>query len=123
MNEGSVWEALLFCAHKQLDNFVLIIDANQYQAMGLCTEILNCEPLVEKLEAFGFDTWECDGHALTELSNIFTNALLMKNGKPKALVARTLKGKGISFMERDNSWHYSRLNDELHKKCLEELSI
>ena len=122
MNEGSVWEALLFCQHWMLDNFVIIIDANEYQAMGLCTEILNCEPFSKKLEAFGYDIWECDGHSSVELQNIFTQIQLMKNGKPKAVIARTVKGKGISFMEKNNIWHYSRLNDELYEKCIEELS-
>ncbi len=122
MNEGSVWEALLFSKHWKLDNLIIIVDANQYQAMGLCTDVLDCEPFYNKFEAFGFDTWECDGHSVSELNKVFNQALIKKNGKPKAIVARTVKGKGISFMENNNAWHYSRLNEELYHKCFEELS-
>ncbi|WGL60825.1 transketolase [Pigmentibacter sp. JX0631] len=122
MNEGSVWEALLFSKHWNLDNLILIVDANQYQAMGLCSEILDCEPFYNKFEAFGFETWECDGHSVLELNRVFNQALISKHEKPKVVIARTVKGKGVSFMENNNAWHYSRLNNELFQKCLEELS-
>jgi transketolase len=122
INEGSVWEALLFCSHWKLDNFVFILDANEYQAMGLCTEILNCEPFLKKLEAFGFDTWECNGHSVSELNTILKQITLAQNGKPKAIIARTIKGKGISFMEKNNAWHYTRLNDDTFVDCFKELA-
>jgi len=122
MNEGSIWESLLFAAHWKLDNLVVIVDANEWQAMGRCTDVLNGEPLVGKFKAFNFDTWECDGHRPEELSKVFTAALAPKaSPKPSAIVARTVKGKGVSFMEDDNQWHYSRLTDESFAKAIKEL--
>ena len=122
MNEGSVWESLLFAAHNKLDNFFLIIDANGFQAMGECSEVLNCESFLEKMTSFCFDAEECDGHSLSKLKISFNKLLTLKNGKPKTIIARTVKGKGISFMEKKNQWHYTRLTDEMYSKCIRELS-
>jgi transketolase len=121
INEGSVWESILFAAHWRLDNFILIIDANEYQAMGLSSEILNLEPMLDKFKAFNFETYECNGHSMEELDSIFNKILNSKEKKPKVVIARTIKGYGISFMERDNRWHYTRLNDETFAKAQSEL--
>ena len=118
LNEGSIWEALLFAAHHKLSNFYVIVDANEFQAMGLTSEVLNMEPFVDKFKSFGFETLECDGHDLQEV----TDALLsFKENRPRALIARTVKGKGVSFMERDNIWHYTRLDPEAKARALQEL--
>ncbi len=121
INEGSAWESILISAHQRLKNFYLIIDANSYQAMGTCESVLNLEPFVDKLKAFNFETLECDGHNIENLHKSFEQLINAKSDKPRALIARTIKGKGVSFMENDNSWHYTRLNEETYKKAMQEL--
>ena len=117
MNEGSMWEAALFCAHHKLNNLTLIIDANGLQAMGRSEDILGLEPLVPKLSAFGFIAAECDGHDMGALRR----HLLFRSNKPKALVARTKKGAGVSFMEDTNDWHYRRVTTDVLALALEEV--
>ncbi|HTB34274.1 MAG TPA: thiamine pyrophosphate-dependent enzyme, partial [bacterium] len=106
MNEGPNWEALLFAAHHRLDNLTLVVDANEFQAMGTTAEILNLEPLPQKLASFGFQSVDCDGHDQEALHAALSAP---GHGAPKAIVARTIKGKGVAFMERDNRWHYTRM--------------
>lgn len=110
LNEGSMWEAILFSGHQKLDNLTVIIDANGLQAMGSCKNVLELEPLPSKFESFGFQVVECYGHDIIELDNAIRSKV---KGKPLAVVARTIKGKGVSWMENNNEWHYRRLNDEL----------
>jgi transketolase len=120
MNEGSMWEAMLFAAHHHLEKLTVIVDANGFQAMGRTAEVLSTEPLVAKFEAFGFATVECDGHDLPAL----TAALAPHDGHrhaPRAVVARTVKGHGLSFAAADNRWHYTRLDDATRAAALEEL--
>ena len=121
MNEGPMWEALLFAAHQKLDNLIVIVDANQFQAMGRTEEVLELEPLPAKLEAFGCRVLESDGHAPAALERALTS-LTETSGKPGAIVARTLKGYGVSFMAGDNRWHYTRLSDEIYARAVAELS-
>jgi transketolase len=121
MNEGSMWEALLFAGHHRLDNLLVIVDGNQFQAMGKTESILSLEPLPKKFESFGFEAAECDGHHVPELERTLETLFQLK-GKPKALVARTIKGKGITFMEGDNKWHYTRISEETLGLCLKELN-
>lgn len=118
MNEGPIWEALLFAGHHKLSNLVVIVDANGLQAMGRTSEIINMEPFAEKFRVFGFHATECNGHDLGEL-----NACLVQSqsDKPLAIVARTIKGKGVSFMEDNNEWHYRRLTPELLARAQREL--
>ncbi len=119
MNEGPMWEALLFAGHHGLSNLTVIVDANGYQAMGTIDEVLKMEPFTDKFTSFGFHAVACDGHNLAELKKSFE----IKSARPKAIVARTVKGKGVSFMEHNNEWHYSRLNDETYQRALEELGF
>jgi transketolase len=121
MNEGPMWEALLFAAHQKLDNLVVIVDANQFQAMGRTEDVLALEPLPAKFEAFGCRTVECDGHDPAALGRALAS-LAEPTGTPGAIVARTLKGHGVSFMAGDNRWHYTRLSDEIYNRALAELS-
>lgn len=123
LNEGSTWESIMIAAQHKLRNLILVIDANNYQAMGTCKNILNMEPLVNKFESFACDVKECDGHDTGSLEKTFRELLNSKSEKPKVLVARTVKGKGISFMENNNEWHYSRLDKEKYLKALEEIKI
>jgi transketolase len=123
MNEGPMWESLLFAAHHKLGNLTLLIDANGYQAMGKTDEVLGLEPLPEKLTAFGWTTVEIDGHSLSELDCELTRIreLDSLNAKPQAIIARTVKGKGVSFMEHENHWHYTRLDDAAFANATAEL--
>lgn len=122
MNEGSIWEALLFAGHHKLDNLMLIVDFNKYQAMGKIDEILNLENLENKLESFGFEVRSIDGHNINLIKDAYDIFFKKKNvAKPLAIIANTIKGKGVSFMENDNSWHYKRLTEDLFNKALEEL--
>ena len=118
MDEGTMWESLLFAGQHKLTNLTIIVDANGFQAMGETEKILSLEPLKAKFESFGFTAIECDGHSLSVLHNAFVAPHL---GQPRAIIARTIKGKGISFMENDNSWHYLRLTDVLLEQALKEL--
>ena len=119
INEGSVWEAILFAGHHKLKNLTLIIDANQYQAMGLTKDILDLEPLDKKFEAFGFTAITCDGHNLTELENAFVSA--NNSDLPSVIIARTTKGAGISFMENENIWHYKKMTKEEENVAINEI--
>jgi len=103
MNEGTTWESLLFASHHNLDNLNIIIDYNKIQSMDFVKKVINIEPLKSKLLSFGANVLEVDGHNLSEL----TKVLIKKNkNKPKIIIANTIKGKGVSFMENNNLWHY-----------------
>ncbi len=121
-NEGAVWEALLFAAHNQLSNSILIIDANGMQAMGSTAEVMDLGSIVTKLAAFGFMARETDGHDEAALSATLDELLSDPSPRPKGLVARTVKGKGVSFMEHNNRWHYTRLTPETHAAAMAELA-
>lgn len=104
-NEGSVWEAALFAPARKLDNVCVIVDYNKWQATGRSNETLALDPLVEKWKSFGWDAREVDGHNInTLISNM--NEIPLSSNKPLALIAHTVKGKGVDFMEDDNNWHY-----------------
>ena len=120
INEGTVWESLLFIAHNNLNNLVTIIDANGFQAMGKTSKIMHLEPLAKKFESFGHNVIECDGHNMLELENAFNKSI--DTDRPLAIIARTTKGKGVSFMENENMWHYIRLTDEQYKMAMDEVS-
>jgi len=116
-NEGSVWEAALFAPAKKLDNVTVVIDFNKWQATGRSEEIMQLSPLKKKWEAFGWDTIEIDGHDHEQIISAYKKP----SSKPKAIIAHTVKGKGISFMEDDNNWHYRIPTLEDLKKAKEEL--
>ena len=120
MNEGSMWEAMLFAAHRRLEKLTVIVDANGFQAMGRTDEVLSTEPLVAKFEAFGFATVECDGHDLPALTAALTPHDSPRHA-PRAVIARTVKGHGLSFAAADNRWHYTRLDDATRTAAIEEL--
>ena len=104
-NEGSVWEAALLAPAQRLDNVVAIIDYNKWQATGRSDEVLALRPLRQKWEAFGWNAHEVDGHDLKALVDLLAN-VPDGSGKPIMIVAHTVKGKGVPFMEDDNNWHY-----------------
>ncbi|MBT3792049.1 MAG: transketolase [Rhodospirillales bacterium] len=104
-NEGSVWEAAMFAAKQSLDQICVIVDYNKWQATGRSNDVLSLSPLREKWEAFGWDAHEIDGHDIGALLDIM-GKVPNGSGKPLAIIANTVKGKGVSFMEDDNNWHY-----------------
>jgi len=118
---GSTWESALIAAHHKLDNLCVIIDANGLQAMGKVKEILNVEPLKNKWESFGWEVREIDGHNFEEIEKALISPP-SQQGKPIVIIARTIKGKGISFMEGNNLYHYKMLSDDEYQKSLKELN-
>jgi transketolase len=120
-NEGSIWESLLFAAHFRLTNLLVIVDANGYQAMGPTAEIMNMGSLEEKFTAFGFEARTVDGHDEALLNQAISELVASSFPGPRAIIARTLKGKGVSFMEGTNLWHYSRLTEKTYQEALAEL--
>lgn len=117
--EGSIWEGALFAGGLGLDNFTAIMDHNNLQGYGRPTEICAFEPVAEKWRAFGWHAIEVDGHD----HHALRDALVAEShGKPKILIARTTKGKGVSFMEDQLIWHYFIVTDEHKQKALDELS-
>lgn len=118
-NEGSVWEAAMSAPKFGLDNLNVIIDKNNFQQTGSNEEIMNLNNLSEKWKSFGWDVSELDGHNLKELKNYFdTNK---NNKKPKVLIANTIKGKGFTFSENNNSWHHSVVTKSIYDQGVEEL--
>jgi len=121
-NEGAVWEAAMFGAQHALGNLVAIIDANDQQALGRASEVLDMEPLPERWRAFGWDAHEVDGNdpdALAALLDALGTA--PKTGKPHVVLARTTFGKGVSYMESQLHWHYWPMSEELYVQALGEL--
>jgi transketolase len=104
-NEGSVWEAAMFAAAQKLSNLTAIIDFNKWQATGRSQQVLALDPLVEKWRAFGWDAVRLDGHDVKALHQALVRPP-DENGRPRVLIADTVKGKGVSFMEDNNNWHY-----------------
>lgn len=121
MNEGTMWEALLFAKQQQLDNLIIVVDENGFQAMGKTTEVLGLGNLKNKFIAFGFDALVVNGHDEVALDEAFMQLKNSKNGSPKVIIAQTIKGKGVSFMEHQNSWHYTRLTQETFNAAMAEL--
>ena len=118
--EGSNWEAAMIAAHYKLDNLVAILDYNKQQITGGNEEVLNSAPVDEKFEAFGWEVRHVDGHDLEELRNTLKSAPF-KKGKPSFVVAHTIKGKGVSFMERNIKWHHGVPSDEQYELAQKEL--
>ena len=121
INEGAIWEALLFATHFELANLLVIVDENGYQAMGTTEEVMRLGNIADKFRAFGFETREVDGHDQLALDQTIHELMHLNSKAPRAIVAHTVKGKGVSFMENDNRWHYTRLTDETYKSAIAEL--
>lgn len=121
LNEGAIWEAALFASHFKLDNLVVIVDKNGFQAMGTTDDVIALGNIEEKFRAFGFDAVTIDGHDETAIDAAYSNMKAARNGRPKAIVATSVKGKGVSFMEHDNIWHYTRLTPETYAAAITEL--
>lgn len=119
-DEGSVWESALFCSQNKLNNLTVFIDHNQLQGVGDCREILNLDPLEDKWKAFGWNAVTINGHDHNQIRNALLKSITSKD-KPNMIVANTIKGKGVSFMENKVEWHYKSPRDENYLKAIEEL--
>jgi len=119
-NEGSLWEAVMFAAHHNLSNLVTIVDLNGQQALGYTDQVLSLTPLAARWRAFGWDVHEVDGHNESTLNETISD-LDTKTGPPHVLIARTVFGKGVSFMERQIKWHYLPMSDIEYQQALSEI--
>ena len=120
IQEGQVWEACMFAAHYNLDNFCAIIDNNGLQIDGAVADVMSPYPIDEKLKAFGFEVTVVDGHDFEQLEAAFAQARATK-GKPFAIIMKTVKGKGVSFMDNNAGWHGKAPNDEEYAQAMAEL--
>jgi transketolase len=118
--EGSIWEAALFAGHHQLSNLHFIIDFNRLQAIAPIKDVLNLENLAEKWVSFGWDAEYVDGHDRTSLMKALSKKSV---SKPRILIAKTVKGKGVSFMENSIKWHYLPIKDEFRDLAFKELGL
>jgi transketolase len=118
INEGPVWEGALVAAHHRLDNLMMIVDCNGFQAMGRTEEVLSLGDLPAKLASFGFAVQVVDGHDEQAIDTAVRSLWQQHPGQPKALVANTVKGKGVPFMEHQNQWHYTRLNEQTFAEAM-----
>ncbi len=119
--EGSIWEAVMAAAQFKLDNLIAIIDFNKITLDGFTKDIMNVEPLVDKFQAFNWHTVEVNGNSIEELLWAFNECKNDTSGKPKVIVAHTIKGFGVSFMENDPLYHSATLSDEDKNRAIDEL--
>ena len=118
--EGQVWEAAMAASHYKLDNLCAILDYNHLQIDGNIDDVISPEPFASKFEAFGWNVLDVNGHNFDELRNAFEQAEQVKN-KPTVIIAHTIKGKGVSFMENNYAWHGAAPNDEQYEQAMKEL--
>ena len=121
IEEGQVWEAAMTASHYGLDNLCVIVDNNNLQIDGTIEKVMNSYPIDEKFKAFNFNVININGHDFDEIRNALEEAKKTKS-KPTAIIAKTIKGKGISFMENECSWHGKSPNEEEYKKAINELA-
>ena len=120
LEEGQVWEAAMFAAHYKLDNLTLFVDNNGLQIDGDVAEVMNPTPVAEKYRAFGWHVIEIDGHDFNQIEAAVNEAKSVK-GKPTAVICKTVKGKGVSFMENQAGWHGVAPNEEQYNEAMKEL--
>src|SRR2546422_2073977 len=120
-DEGSTWEAVLFAGHHKLDNLIAIVDYNKIQSLGSVKEVLDLEPLADKWRAFGWAVREINGHDIAQIEQT-TGAVPFEANRPSCIVAHTVKGKGVSFMENELLWHYRAPDEEELARALTELA-
>ena len=121
LDEGSNWEALLFASHHKLDNLIVIVDYNNLQSLTTVKETLNLEPLKDKFASFGSHVLDVNGHDHIALKKVFNESISI-NGKPVVIIANTIKGKGVSYMENKVKWHYSTPNDSELEIAINEIN-
>lgn len=119
-NEGSVWEAVMVAAHHALASLIVVIDANGQQALGYTDDVLSLSPLDQRWKAFGWDVHVVDGHDVDAIAATVAG-LNTTTGPPHVLIARTVFGKGVSYMERQIKWHYSPMSDDEYRQAIAEV--
>lgn len=121
-DSGQLWEAAMTASKYKLDNLTAVVDRNNCQIDGICDEVMPLEPLRDKFVSFGWEVFDTDGHDIDSLLNAFDAAAQVK-GKPSVIIARTIKGRGISFMENRYEWHSGKLSKSQYEQALEELGV
>ena len=121
-NEGSIWEAALFAAHHKLSNLTAVLDYNGQQAFGYTDDVLSLTPICDKWKAFGWHVAEVDGHSTEELMHCFDRIEAIRD-RPKIIVAHTISGKGVSYMERQIKWHYWPMSDDEFDAAMNETAL
>lgn len=121
LNEGSNWESIMFAAQNNLDKLVVVIDYNKIQSFGNTKDIIDLDPLKKKFLAFNWEVYEVCGHNTVELKKIFLSAKKSKSKKPKCIIANTIKGKGVKFMENELVWHYKSPDEIEYQEAKNEL--
>lgn len=121
LQEGQIWEAAMSSSHYKLDNLCLIVDNNNLQIDGNVNEVMSIYPLDEKFKSFGFEVITIDGHNIEKIIQAFEKAKTVK-GKPTVIIAKTIKGKGVSFMENKADWHGKAPKEEEYNIAIKELS-
>jgi transketolase len=119
-NEGSTWEAVMFAAHHRLSNLTAIIDLNGQQAFGYTDQVLSLRPMAERWRAFQWDVHETDGHSVEAVARALAG-MDVSAGRPHVLIARTVFGKGVSYMEGRIRWHYLPMSDAEYRQALQEI--
>ena len=122
LDEGSNWEAAMFAGAHHLSNLTVVVDRNRMQALGSTDDVLDLEPLAEKFAAFGWEPLSVDGHDVTAVREVLQR-VPFTDGKPSVVIANTVKGKGVSFMENALSWHYKSPSGEQLARALRELGV
>ncbi len=120
-NEGTTWEAAHYAIQNKLDNLFMIVDRNGLQGFGSTNEVLGLTASVEKWKAIGFETVEVDGHDIASINDVIKDLKEHKNGLPKAIIANTIKGKGVSYMENKLEWHYLPMNKDQYEQATLEV--
>lgn len=121
IQEGQIWEAAECASKYKLDNLVVIVDNNGLQNDGFCDDIMPTGDIADKFLVFGFDTYRIDGHSMEDIVDVLDKIRGVKNNRPKCIVAKTVKGKGVSFMENEVAWHGTAPNDEQYKQAIAEI--
>jgi transketolase len=120
-NEGPIWEGAMFAAHHKLRRFMVIVDKNGFQAMGRTDDVIMLNSIAAKFESFGFEAVTVDGHSEDDIDVAIATLWNSERECPKAIIAETVKGKGVSFMENNNAWHYTRLDDATYASACSAL--
>lgn len=121
MNEGTVWEAVMAAPVLKTDNLIAFVDQNRFQSCGACNDILPMEDMAAKWKAFGWNAYEINGHDMAEIVSK-TEIAINTRGRPTAIIAHTVKGKGVSFMENDNTWHQRVVGKAEYDLAMQELN-
>ena len=122
LDEGEIWEAANVCNKYQLDNVVVFVDWNNLQLDGTCDQVMPLLDIGAKFESFGFEVWNIDGNDMQQVVDALDEIRERKNGKPKCIVGKTIKGKGVSYMENQVGWHDTAPNEEQYKQAMLELN-